>query len=182
MPCKHLRHEPCSRTKLGKQPGQEPDVPFSQPRHPEHGHCSAAGVPRWCPPQSKGLEVPVVLWPRRALRILHREIQTPPVLRGSYHLPAAGPREGTCSRLRDANRTGHCRNRRNCQIQVLDEVPCGLAATGHGRSLPRGGEGEAQWGGTQTDSQLCSPGYPAPLDCALLTQTSWKFWTSSVQP
>lgn len=80
-----------------------------------------------------GLEVPVVPWPRRALSMLHRKIQTLPACRGSYHPPAAGPREGRCSRPCDVNRTGHCRNRRNCQIQVLDEVPHGLAASGHGR-------------------------------------------------
>lgn len=131
---------PCSRTKLGKQPGQEPSLTISQPGHPEHGHCSAAGVPR-CHP--KGLEVPVVLWPRRALSILHREIETPPVLRGSYHPPAAGPREGrSMQQTRDGNRTGHCTNRRNCQIQVLDEVQYGLAASGHGRSLPEEGRGK----------------------------------------
>lgn len=91
-----------------------------QPGFTEDHHCSVAGVPR-C--HAKGLEVPMVPWSKRALSILHREIQTPPALRGSYHTPPAGPREGRCSRFSDVNRTGHCRNRRNCQIQVLDEVP-----------------------------------------------------------
>lgn len=182
MPCTHLHHEAMQQDRTGQtaRAAARPPLPFPQmqPGHPEQGHCSAVGVPR-CHPQ--GLEVPVGPWPERALSILHREIQTPPALRGSYHPPAAGLREGTRSRPCDVNRTGHCRNRRNCHVQLLDEVPHGLAASGLGRSLPRGWEWEAWWGGTQTDSQVCSPGRPAPLDCALLTQTGWKCWASSVQ-
>lgn len=78
----------------------------------------------------------MVLWPRRVLSILHREIQTPPALQGSYHPPAAGPGRGDAADS-DVNSTGHCRNRKNCQIQVLDDAVWQLQGMG-GHCLEEG--------------------------------------------